>query len=142
MLSLDEKDAVDIGYVGDLHRLLAAIEATMPEEAVLYVEGTSISDDIKAFLDANRANEAREVERGTAWPRPATYHLPATRKNLTELRELAEQHAGPEVCNHLVVYHDDRVLVAAYDAGEDNVYVHRDLRDEILTRLRRAARRS
>ena len=49
------------------------------------------------------------------------------------LASYAETVAGPEVCIHLAVYHEDRVLVSAPDAPGDPVLVNRQLPDHIIT---------
>jgi len=108
----------------------------MPTEAVLYLEGTNMAPDVRAFLDARRAEEIRPVMRGTIWPRPAKYHMPLVGSNLAVLRELAERHAEPEVCDHLVVYRGDQVLLQAHDAGASHVYVSDDLPEAVVHALR------
>ncbi|MGH2573736.1 MAG: hypothetical protein ACRDGU_09730 [Actinomycetota bacterium] len=135
-ISLEEERAIDLGLVRDLYALLAAIEE-LQEEAVLYLEGTSIVSDIRAFLEAQGAEESQPVGRGTSWPRPKIYHLPLTRSNLRQLRELAEGHAEPEICDHLVVYSGNQILLSAYDAGSSHVYVSRDLSPAMVERIRR-----
>jgi hypothetical protein len=136
-ISLEEEQAINLGLIRDLYALLAAIDEVIPEGAVLYLEGTSIVPDIRAFLEAHPTEESEPVGRGTSWPRPKTYHLPLTGSNLSQLRELAERHAEPEICDHLVVYRGDQVLLSAYDAGSSHVYVSRDLPAETVEGLRR-----
>lgn len=135
-ISLDEERAVDLGLVRDLYALLAAIDEAMPEGAVLYLEGTSIVPEIRGFLEAHSAEETQPVVRGTLWPRPKSYHLPLS-GNLRQFGELAERYAAPEICDHLVVYRGDQVLLFAHDAGSGHVYVSRDLPSETVEGLRR-----
>lgn len=137
-LSLKEERAINLGLIRDLSGLLAAISAVMPEGAVLYLEGTSIAPEIRAFLEAHRAEESQRVVLGTSWPRPKTYHLPLTRSNLSQFRELAKKHSEPEICDHVVVYLGDEVLWYAYDAGSSYVYVSRDLPPGTVEGLRRS----
>lgn len=136
-ISLGGERAINLGLIRDLYALLVAIDEVMPAGAVLYLEGTSIVPNIQAFLETHQAQESQLVVRGTLWPRPKTYHLPLTGSNLSQLRELAERHAEPEICDHLVVYRGDEVLVSAYDAGSSHVYVSRDLPPETVEGLRR-----
>lgn len=124
---LDEADAVNVGHVDDLYALVTAIDEAMPRGSILYVEGTGIARDVRQYLAARQADERVEVSRGTAWPKSVTYHLPLIGDHLSTLRALAERHAEPEICDHLVVYENGRVLLAAYDAGADEVWLRRDL---------------
>jgi hypothetical protein len=135
-ISLHQDNAINLGYVRDLHALLRGIEEAMPEDAVLYLEGTSIAREIEEFLRLNAVEPVAHVTSGTAWPKPRSFHLPTTRPVLGGLRERAAGHAAPELCDHLVVYRDDEVLLSAYDAGAETVWVRRDLPEESLARLR------
>lgn len=124
-LILREADALEIGYVTDLYKLLRAIDEVMPKDAVLYVEATAIAPDVASFLETRTAQDQREITSNTLWPRPRVFHLPLTGDNLAEFRELAEKHAEPEVADHLVVYRGDDVLLWAHDAGDGYVDVAR-----------------
>lgn len=135
-IGLDEADAVNVGHVGDLCALLRAIDEAMPPGSILYVEGTSVAPDVREFLAARQTDDRVEVSKGTAWPKPAKYHLPLVGDNLRRLRALAERHADPEICDHLVVYKSGRVLLTAYDAGADDVWLRRDLPEDTLRRFR------
>ena len=131
-LQLSEADSVSIGYVSDPYALLRAIDEAMPKDAILYVEGNSIVREIKDFLTSRQAGTPREIERGTTWPKPKTFHMLLEGTNLAELRALAEHHAAPEICDHLVVYRGDQVLLAAYDAGDNVVDVTKSLSQETV----------
>jgi hypothetical protein len=136
-IPLQEERGINLGLIRDLYALLAVIDEEMPEGAVLYLEGTSIDPEIGAFLEAHRAQESHLVVRGTLWPQPRSYHLPLSGSNLSQLRELAERHAEREICDHLVVYRGDQVLLSGYDAGSSHVYVSRDFPPETVEGLRR-----
>jgi hypothetical protein len=129
-------DAVTIGYVTDLYALLRAVDETMPEGAILYVEGTSIAPEVRDFLSGRPAPDAREVARGTLWPTPETFHLPLVGANLAELRALAERHAQPEVADHLAVYRGEELLLLAHDAGDGQVQIARSFPAPTVERLR------
>lgn len=131
-----EGESVSIGYVSDPYELLRAIDETMPKDATLYVEGTSIVREIKDFLVSRQTESPREIESGTTWPKPKTFHLPLEGTNLAELRALADHQAGPEVCDTLVVYRDDEVLLWAHDAGYGYVDVAPSVPAETTERLR------
>jgi hypothetical protein len=105
----------------------------MPADSVLYLEGTSIAPAVKAYLEERPAPARRRIWRGTLWPRPAVFHLPVS--HVQGLRALAERHAEPEICDHLAVYHDDRLLLTAYDAGFGEVYLARSLPEETIRRF-------
>jgi hypothetical protein len=137
-LILKEADALQIGYVTDLYKLLRAIDEAMPKDALLYLEGTAIAPDVASFLESRAAQDRREIKANTLWPKPKVFHIPLTGDNLTEFRNLAEKHAEPEVADHLVVYRGEDVLLWAHDAGYGYVYVARELSESIVEALRDA----
>ena len=137
-LILEDADAREIGYVTDFYKLLRAIDETMPKDAVLYLEGTSIAPDVASFLESRPAPDQREITANTLWPKPKTFHIPLTGDNVAQLRNLAEKHAEPEVADHLVVYRGEVVLLWAHDAGDGYVRISRDLSESIVKALREA----
>jgi hypothetical protein len=135
-LRLDESQSVAISHASDLYRLLEAIDVAFPRDATLYIEGTSIAPELKAFLELRGVPPRRAIARGTAYPAPRTFHLPLGGRNLADLRALAENHAGPEICDHLAVYRDDELLLTAYDAANGEVNVARSLPESVIHELR------
>jgi hypothetical protein len=130
---------VDLGQVRELDTLLEALEAGMPTDAIVYVEGVAFAYDVRAVLASlPQAPEAqcRADLRGTLWPTPTTFHLPVSGGIFGALRELEKRHAAPEVCSHLAVYRGDEVLALAYDAASGALLVGCSLPDETLKRIR------
>jgi len=102
---------VDLGdFVRHLHRLL-------PEDSRLVVEGTSITKDVQAFLEANQPPNCPTIELDTTWPKPKVFHLPVREDSLATLANLSDKHAVPEICDHLKAYLDDYEILAWYDVG-------------------------
>jgi hypothetical protein len=138
-ISLRLSDAFEVGKVRDLSKLFAALAEAVPEDALLYLEGTDIAPEVADFVAAQSVEPTALVMRGTMWPESQKFHLPATSENLLALHELALRHAEPELCDHLVVYVREQVLISAYDAGFEIVYAHRSLAPAAIDRLREAA---
>jgi hypothetical protein len=139
-ISLRVSQAVEIGYVSDLTKLFDALTG-LPEGSTIYLEGTSFAPEVTAWLESASVPTGTLVTRGTIWPKPTAYDIPATPQNLSTLARLSERHAEPEMCDHLVVFRGDQVLVSAYDAGYDTVFAQRDLPADVIERLRQAVRR-
>jgi hypothetical protein len=138
-ISLRATEAIEVGEVCDISKLFAALASALPVGAVLYAEGTNIAPDVQEFLGSESVEPAARVTQGTSWPESQQFHVPATPANLMRMHELSLRHAEPEVCDHLVVYRDEDVLISAYDAGFGTVYARRDLPKAALDRLREAA---
>jgi hypothetical protein len=93
------------------------LDRLLPESgAVVYLEGVSISQDVHEFLKKHSITAWHEVVRGTIWPKPSIFHLPASREVLRGLADLASHHAYPEVADHCHVYTKDGMILQWYDA--------------------------
>jgi hypothetical protein len=136
-LRFDEEQFEPLGYVRGLHALLTAIDTAHLDGAILFMEGNP-TRDVAELLAARSIAASVDVERGTIWPKQDLFHIPLVGTNLKELLELAELHAGPEICDHLVVYRDHEVLLWAHDAGDGYVLVGRTLEPGAISRLESA----
>lgn len=105
----------EVDAAPDLASLLRALDGWLPEGCVLCLEVGEPSSEVEAFMRRHAVPERARVQRGTIWPRPRVFHVPAEREAFSALVELAERHGGPELATHLHVYRDDEVLLAAFD---------------------------
>jgi hypothetical protein len=144
-MRLRADDSLVVGYVSDFYVLLRAIDEAMPTDAVLCLQGTTVAPDVREFLEQRQAADRPAIKPNSLWPKPRFFHLPLTGTNLAELRSLADQHAEPEVTDHLVVYRENQVLLWAHDAGDGYVALSLSARgrDQALPRSarRRVAQR-
>ncbi len=123
-ISLDHNAAWEISPASDFPAFLRALPEILPPDSMLYLEGGTPPKDLKAFLDARCVPERSHVAAGTIWPRPQTFHLPATAQNLAELAQLAEGLATPQAAVHLHVYAGGKVVLEWYDAfWKDPLYL-------------------
>lgn len=92
------------------------LPAHFPEATTLYVEGTSITEDVLACYE--RHGEAGEflAERGTIFPRSRKLRCRFSAELCAELAALAEVHAEPELLDHLHVFNDAQYLLYWHDA--------------------------
>ena len=82
----------------------------------MFIEGTSITPDVDAFLRSAAQPGEYLPERQTLWPRPKQYRIQCDGLVLSALAQLAEQHAEPELMDHLFVYDGPSVLLEFPDA--------------------------
>jgi hypothetical protein len=133
-IGLDFGDAVDLGPVRDIASLARAIGA-LPDGSTVYLEGNSMAKEVREVVERLAVESSTTVQRGTIWPKPRIYHVPAGPEFLSALEDLAERHAIPEIGDHLVVYAGEQVLLSAYDLG-DRVYVSRRLPPAVVDEVR------
>jgi hypothetical protein len=130
---------LSLGRVRHLDTLLDALDAGMPDDGIVYVEGTSFAKDVSAALAA--LPQAPEHERcgdlqATVWPAPTCFHVPVRSGVLRVLRQLATRWSEPEICDHLVVYRGEEILALAHDAARGDLLVARALSASVVERMR------
>jgi hypothetical protein len=96
--------------------LFKALQDWLPEGAILYFEGGYPDAEISNFLNTQSIPEQARVAKGTIWPNPRTFHIPATKSVLVELALIMDHHAEPELAVHFHVYRDNTVLIEWHDA--------------------------
>jgi hypothetical protein len=133
-IGLHPEDSVDMGPVRDIAALARAI-GVLPDESTVYLEENNMAKEVREVVERFAVESSTTVQRGTIWPKPRIYHVPAGPEFLAALEDLAESHAIPEIGDHLVVYAGGQVLLAAYDLG-GRVYVSRSLSPEVLAEVR------
>jgi hypothetical protein len=133
------------GRVTDLWHLLAAIQHVLPRPAVVYLEGTNIDDEVRTFLDERSIPPGRDDLWVTTWPRPEGFHVPLNDANMDDLCRLVKSQTRAwrpfpfgGICNHVVVYRGDDILLAAYDVGSE-VTLSRDLPTATVERFQQVA---
>ena len=106
-----------VGYVSDFYALLRAVDEAMPKDSTLCLEGTSVAPEVVAFLERRQAPVRSAIAANTLWPKSQFFHLSLAGTDLSQLRQLAEHHAEPEIADHLVVYREGRVLLTFLNTG-------------------------
>ena len=97
------------------------MDLLLPENSIVFFEGTAVSQIIKDFYSSHPAGKTMRIRGGTIWPRPSSFHVPL--KYMKELAVLAENCAEFEICDHLHAYADSVVLLEWYDAWFDPFYL-------------------
>ena len=110
----------------------AALPKLARDDATLYLEGGAHSEEVAAFVNTHSIPAMQQIARGTIWPRQKTHHLPATPSVLGELSKLADHHALPEICEHLVIYRDSLVVVDWYDVFDRDAYASSTIPEHVI----------
>ncbi len=91
----------------------------LPENSVLYVEGTQIAPEVDAFYAAHRATNTIKVRRDTIYPEPEIHHVLFSADVSAALRKMAENHRAEEMFDHLKAYQGETMLFSFHDAFEN-----------------------
>ncbi len=113
---LGEQAAWELSPASDFPSFLRALPTILPPDSILYLEDGNPPKQIKAFLDSHCIPEQSHVAMGTIWPKPHTFHLPATTENLNQIADLAERIAVHQAAIHLHAYSNGKILLEWYDA--------------------------
>jgi hypothetical protein len=90
--------------------------AALPAATTLFVEGTSLTQDVEDFLRSATEPGDYLPDRQTLSPRPKHYRVRCEGPTLAALADLAQRHAEPELLDHLSVCDGSRVLLEFHDA--------------------------
>jgi hypothetical protein len=116
-ISLGENSRWVIKGLSDYEPFFRNLERLLPESgATIYFEGVAASPDVRKFFEEHSVTPGQEIVRGTIWPRPSIFHLPASPEVLSGLADLASHHAYPEIADHCHVYTTDGMILQWYDA--------------------------
>jgi hypothetical protein len=108
------------------------IKHYIPEHCIIYLEGTSIRDEVSSYYASNKASNATKVDMGTIWPKPSSYQIPANSEIFDKLVYFLDNYAEPEVCDHLIIYCNSKVLVSGYDFMYPVVWLSRDFSENVV----------
>lgn len=115
ILDVDLPDRYEVSGLAAAEGMFGALARLLPEGSRLYLEGAD-DVEVQAFLEARAVAPGRTVPWGRAWPEPSAWHLPVDARVTGDLEHLARMRPVPKICEHLVAYHEDDVLVVGYDA--------------------------
>jgi len=115
-LTMDCASAWEVTAPRDHSAFFEGLAALVPSGSILYLEGTSFCQEVLDFLTNASIEPAIKIAVGTLWPKPKVFHIPATSENLKAIAAFLEQHAQPEVCDHVHVYSEGKVLLWWHDA--------------------------
>jgi hypothetical protein len=111
-------------------QVFLALDGWLPGDAILYFEDGRPDHEILDFFAKRSVSASEHIAMGTIWPRPRVKHVPATHEILTELAEIMDRHAEPELAIHVHAYREGQVLFEWHDATSDPIYVSDDIPEE------------
>lgn len=114
----------------DFYLMLRSLPLLFEEDSVLALEDV-LAPEIMELFEQNVPSKKAALETlGGGWrldlslvppfvrkKHSDVLHMQMTKENLARLVEMADHHAGPEVCMHLAVYREEEVLMEYHDAS-------------------------
>jgi hypothetical protein len=118
----------------DFSEFLRHLSHLFPSNSVLCLEGVDVPD-IEAYLQERPATHENELNQGFLNMRPKIFYMPITEANLQGFAALSERYAEPEVCSHLRVYRNDKIILSWHDLPSDPFYVANEIDDAALRKF-------
>jgi hypothetical protein len=117
----------------DSARFFEALWTHFPEATTLYVEGGSIAPDLKNCYRTHREEGSYLPRAQTMFPRSEKFRCRFSANLVDALAVLAEQHAEPELLDHLTLYRDSEELLVWHDAFADVLLVSRTVPESVAS---------
>jgi hypothetical protein len=106
----------------------------LTDTAIIYLEASPNSKSIAKVLTERSVTPELDVARGTIWPKPILYHVPADPDNIEAVATLFESHIPVEVCSHFHIYANGKILLEWHDAFfNDPFFVSKIVSEDKLT---------
>ena len=129
-IRLEEAEPWTVSPTKDVERFLRALPLLVPEGSIVYFEGTG-EPHVREYLGRISIPAQAQVELGTIWPRPDTYHVAVSQDSMDALATFLEKEPAGFFCAHCHVYRDGAILVAWHDAFfDDPMYVSRAISED------------
>src|SRR5687767_9626176 len=103
--------------ITDLESILRALEAIVREGMVAYLEGSQDKSVSKQLASISEKLPSPVIASGSIFPKNTLFRIPLTKEKLGRLIALAETHASPQICLHLVIHDHQIIWIEAYDVG-------------------------
>lgn len=116
----------------DCTKILRQIPTFIPAATAIFVEGTTIANDVTAFYRANLQEGEYLPAKGTIWPASSRFRCHFSLQFFTGLADLSERHAEPELCDHLLIYRGDVSLLTWYDAFSGPILLATELPESLI----------
>lgn len=91
-----------------------------------------IAPEIENYLQNHPTSYENETNQGFLKMRPKIFYMAITEENLQNFALLIEKYAEPEVCSHLRVYRNDKIILSWHDLPSDPFYVSEEIDESVL----------
>ena len=117
-----EGPAWEISAPKDIPVFIRAIPGLI-DDAYMYLETSSSPKNMIKVLKEISITPQLNVLRGIIWPKPMSYHVQASPKNIETVASLFEGHNAFEVCCHFHVYGNGKIVLEWHDAFFDDPFL-------------------
>ena len=106
-----------------------------PEATSLFIEGSSIAEDVTSLLSFHTQEGPYLPIHGSNGALFGKSKIKYFRCGfsvtlLSDIEQLSEIHAEPEICDHLIVYVGDDPLLEFYDFPKNEIWIHAHISED------------
>jgi hypothetical protein len=102
---------VDMAEAECFMYFIAGLRQIFGDSNVLYVEGTDFDQEVEAFYKGFAKPKSTQIMRLLRHPRARAYHMPLSKEAHKTLSRLATTKTFSGICDALLVYENDRVVM-------------------------------
>lgn len=97
---------------------IAGLRQVFGEGDTLYIEGTDLDPEVEAFYQGSAASSPAKMMRLSRHPKARAYHIPISKAPHKTLSQFATCKTFGQICDALMVYRGDQVLMDGSRIGE------------------------
>ena len=105
------------------------------DATTLFIEGDSIAKDVLILYKRNSQEGDYLPRAGTIFPKSIELRCKYSVGFMNDLALMAENHAEPEMCDHLHLYKDNNLLLEWMDAFSDEILISKTVPEEVVKRF-------
>ncbi len=98
----------------------------------IHIEGTSIAKDVITFYKNHLDNGEYLPVKQTIWPRSKCLRCKLSKKFIYGICQLSQNHAEPELMDHLSIYKGSQVVLVWHDAFSNYMLLSKSLPEETV----------
>lgn len=102
------------------------------DATTIYFEGTSIEKDIIECYQKHSEEGEFLPRRQTIWPRSKCFRCKISEQFIEEICQLSQNHAEPELMDHLSIYKGDQALLEWHDAFSNAMLLSKSLPEKTV----------
>ncbi len=130
-IDLDSVDRWVIEELTDAIGFFQHLELLIPNDSILYFEGSVILPEAAELYERNRAKNAICVIRDTIFPIPGMFHVSMTEEFVKRLMELLKTNSVEACFHHVKAYREEKLLFTFHDAFDGSyLYVSDRISEE------------
>jgi hypothetical protein len=122
---------IEAGKV-DSNQFFDPLAKHFPTATTLFVEGTSISEDVQQWYELHRQEGVYLPEAQTLWPTSKKFRCNFSPKLMAELSSLSRAHAEPELLDHLALYKGEEELLLWPDAFDNILQISKTVPESVV----------